>query len=335
MLVESGSPILRSLKTLARRGHRAGIRSLVTDIAAYVEAGNPLWQAFERHPHYFDPVFVNLVKASEASGTLVPVLQRIVEFRGRSEILRKRVRGAMFYPIILLLACVAVVIVIAKVVVPAFNDLFTKLDVTLPAYTKGFIAVTDFTGRWWWVAVVVLAVLIVIYKLMVRSPLIRLRADRWKLRTPIIGGILRDQAVVEFTRSLSLLLRSGLSMMVTLDLVRNAIHNRAVAHTMQNVRDSVERGEGIEEPLRDAAPIIPPVVTDMLVTGEESGQLDRIGEQIADTYEEEVNIRVATLGDALVPILTVLIGIAVILLALALFMPLVSAIDQLSASSGV
>jgi len=165
----------------------------------------------------------------------------------------------------------------------------------------------------------------------VRNPLRRLAADRAKLRIPIVGPILRKNAVVEMSRTLALLLRSGLSMMATLELVRNAIHNRAVAETLQSMRDSVERGGGLEAPLRAASDIIPPVVADMFVTGEESGRLDTIAEQVADTYEEEVNIAISTIGDALQPILTVFIGVLVILLMLAVFVPLITMIDQLGA----
>jgi len=133
---------------------------------------------------------------------------------------------------------------------------------------------------------------------------------------------------------MSLLLRSGLSMMVTLDLVRSNIHNTAVSNVMQHVRDSVERGEGIEEPLRRASGVIPPVVTDMLVTGEESGQLDQIAEHIADTYEEEVNITLGSIGELMQPIMTVFIGIVVGLLFLALFVPMVDMMQTLTNQTG-
>jgi type IV pilus assembly protein PilC len=328
MLVEAGTPILKSLRTLSERGPRAGIRALVADIAQYVEAGNPLWQAFERHPRYFTPDFVNLIKASEASGTLVSVLERVANYRERRQLLAKRVQSAMLYPIVLMFVCAGVVVVLTKFVVPSFMDMYSKMNMKLPAFTTRFLGVVDFIGTWWWLLIAGLIVLIVLYKLLVRNPLWRLRADRIKLSIPLIGPILNKYAIVEFTRTLSLLLKSGLSMMVTLDLVRNAIKNRAVAHMLQSVRDSVERGAGLEQPLRQASRIIPPVVTDMLVTGEESGQLDKIAEQVADIYEEEMNISVGALGDMLVPIVTILIGILVAIVALALFVPMISMMDQ-------
>jgi len=335
-LLEAGTPILKSLKTLSKRGEKAAVRELVADIAQYVEAGNPLWQAFERHPKHFDTVFVNLIKASEASGTLVTVLQRMVDYRERRELLRKRVRGGMLYPVILLFACMGVVMFIAKIVVPEFEAMFVKFGEELPPLTIYFMATAKAVGNYWWVAVVVVAALVLVYKLWyVRNPLRRLTADRLKLKIPIIGMILRKNAIVEFTRTFSLLLKSGLSMMATLELVRNAIHNRAFAETLQGMRDSVERGGGLEEPMREAEDIIPPVVTDMMVTGEESGRLDSIAEQVANTYDEEVNIAIASLGEALQPILTVFIGAIVILLMLAVFLPLISMLDSISGGGAV
>ncbi len=335
MLLDAGTPILKSLRSLADRGERIALRSLIADIAQYVEMGNPLWQAFERHPRHFDTVFVNLIKASEASGTLTTVLNRTVKYRERRELLRKRVRGAMFYPVILLCACFGAVLFICKVVLPEFQTMFEKFNVELPSLTVYFMATARMIGNYWWVGVLAVAALVALYKLWyVQNPLRRLTADRLKLRLPILGPIIRKNAIVEMTRTLALLLKSGLSMMATLDLVRNAIHNRAVAQTLQAMRDSVERGAGLEQPLRQASDVIPPVVADMLVTGEESGRLDNISEQIADTYEEEVNISLSTLGDALQPILTVFIGVLVVLVMLAVFVPLVNMVNQLSAGAG-
>ena len=334
MLLEAGTPIMKSLNTLAERSQRAGVRALVSDIARYVEGGNALWQAFERHPRYFGVVFVNLIKASEASGTLVPVLKQLADYRERREALRKRVQGAMVYPVILVFACLGVVLIISKWVIPSFMEMFDRTGVDVPKFSQRFINTFEFAGQWWWVCLLGLVGLIVLYKLWyVNNPLRRLAADRIKLRIPIIGGILKKNAIVEFTRTLSLLLRSGLSMMATLDLVRSAIHNQAVAQIVQNVRNTVEEGGSMEEPLRDAERIIPGVVTDMLITGEESGSLDNIAEQVANTYEEEVNISVSALGDLLQPVLTIIIGIIVIFLALALFLPMIDMMETLGTSS--
>ncbi|MBW7864441.1 MAG: type II secretion system F family protein [Candidatus Hydrogenedens sp.] len=332
MLLESGTPILKSLRTLARRGKRAGVRDLVVDIAAFVENGSPLWAAFERHPRHFDAVFVSLIKASEASGTLTTVLRRLVDYRTARELLRKRVRSAMIYPVLLVVACLAAMLVISSFVVPVFADFFSRAGLEVPGPTRFLIAASEVARVAWWVPIAALLVLLFAYKLWyVRNPLRRLTADRLKLGIPLIGPIIHKNALVEMTRTLGLLLRSGLSMMASLDLTRNAIHNRAVAESLQAMRNSVERGGGLEEPMRQSA-VIPDEVTDMIATGEESGRVDAVAEQIADIYEEEVSIAVAGLGEALQPVFTLVIGLAVLILFVALFLPMIGMIDQLGAS---
>ncbi|MFO7973696.1 MAG: type II secretion system F family protein [Candidatus Hydrogenedentota bacterium] len=336
MLLEAGTPLLKSLKTLSRRLENRAVRNMVQDIAEQVENGNPLWQAFERHPHeYFDTVFVALVKASEASGTLVDTLRRQAEYYERREMLRRRVKTALVYPGVLVVMCGAVLFIMAKFVVPAFQEIFEgALDVEMPAFTRGLISVIQFLTSWPMLIVIGAIVgLYVLYWFWKRSPVNRLLADRIKLRLPLVGRISQKYAIAQMTSSLATLLRSGLSMMVTLDLTRSAIHNQAVAQVLQRVRSSVEQGQGIEDPLRAEPKIIPPVVTDMLVTGEESGQLDQVAEHVAQTYEEEVQIDINTLTDLLPVFLVVVLGLAVLMLVLGFFLPLISSIDQLTAAS--
>ncbi|HOK08694.1 MAG TPA: type II secretion system F family protein [Candidatus Hydrogenedens sp.] len=334
MLLESGTPLLKSLKTLAQRGQTEAIRGLINDMAMYVEEGNPLWQAFDRHPRYFDTVFVNLIKASEASGTLTTVLQRLVDYRQRRDLLRRKVRGALFYPIVLVIACLAVLLLLTNFVVPQFQDMYEKQNINIPSATMLFFQISNWFRVWWWLPIVLILLLILVYQVwFIRNPLRRLSADRFKLKIPIIGKIMHKYAIVEMMRTWSLLLKSGLSMMSSLELTKNAIHNQAVAQSLQTLRDSVERGAGLETPLRASADVIPPVVADMLITGEESGSLDKIAEQIADIYDNEVQIAVNTLGEALQPIFTIAVGIIVVTLFVSLFYPMISMIEQISNAS--
>ncbi|MFP4502363.1 MAG: type II secretion system F family protein [Candidatus Hydrogenedentota bacterium] len=327
LLLEAGTPILKSLQTLARRGDRPAARALVGDIAEYVENGNPLWQAFDRHPRYFDTVFVNLIKASEASGTLVSVLKRVTQYREEREIMNRRIRGAMIYPIILVIACFGVLVLLTTFTIPQFEEMFAQQQIEVPAFTAYFLGAAKWFAMWWWTFLVGLGVLVVLYKVWyIRNPLRRMTADRLKLKLPVLGPIIHKTALVEFSRTMSMLLKSGLGMMATLDLTRAAIHNAAVAHTLQHMRDSVEQGGGLEEPMRQSREI-PPVITDMYVTGEESGRVDEVAEQIANTYDEEVRIQVNNLGELLQPVLTLFIGSIVLLLFIALFLPILSLVQ--------
>jgi type IV pilus assembly protein PilC len=336
MLLRAGTPILRSLQTLSKRSSNRATRALIADITQYVEAGNPLWQAFDRHPKYFDRVFVNLIRASEASGTLVTVLSRLVSYRTKQELLRKRVRGALFYPVILIIACTLVLLLLTKYVVPEFKDIFDKANIVPNAFTQWVFDVSEAVGTYWWTPYAAVFVLIVLYGFAVKkSPTAKMLFDNLKIRIPIVGDIMHQSALVDLSRTLALLIRSGVSMMQTLELTRSSVRNLFVADCLKDVRDSIERGGGMEGPLRKNSRAIPPVMTDMLVTGEESGRVDEIADQIAEIYEEEVEIKTQTLGEALQPIFTIIVGVGVIILFIALFLPLITSMDQLAGNSGV
>lgn len=333
MLLEAGTPIMKALHTLSKRGVRAPIRSLITDIAQYVESGNPLWQSFDRHPRYFDTIFVNLIKASEASGTLAPVLKRMIQYREERELMFKRVRVAMIYPTVLIAACFAVMLFLTNVVVPVFKELFERIDIELPMITHMFLFWSEVIGAFWWLPILVVAALVAVYKLWyVQNPVRRMKADKIKLKLPIIGRIIHGSAIVEMNRTMSMLLRSGLSMMNTLDLTRKSIHNRAVAQSLQSMRDSVEGGGSLEEAMRKHTDVLPDVVIDMYATGEETGRVDMVAEQLADIYEEDVRLAVDGLGEAFQPVVTLVIGAIVGLLFVSLFLPLITMIESITNS---
>lgn len=330
MLLEAGTPLLKALRTLSERSGKASLRRLVTDIAEYVENGNAFWQALERHPRVFTVVEVNLIRASEASGTLLTILEQLAIYRERRAMLTKKVRGALIYPVILVTFCFLVALFISMVVIPEFEQLYQKLDVEMSPFSAIVLGGAGWFATFWWtIPVALLAIFIVIWLFTISSPLNRMRWHRLVLAMPIVGRIVRKNSIVQMTRTLGLLLKSGLSMMVTLDLTRSAISNMAVAQSLQAVRDSVEAGGGMEAPLRRYSRIIDPVVTDMLVTGEETGKLDKISDQIAKSYEEEVEVEVATLGETMQPLLVIIIGAVVGVLFFALFLPMIAALEGL------
>ncbi len=334
MMLDAGTPILKSLKALSRRGERKALRDMVGGIAEYVESGNPLWQAFAREGKHFPPVDVNLIKASEASGTLTAVLRRIADYREKKARLDKHIQVAMIYPAFLLSASVALVIILSAYVLPAFKDVFdTMADAEIGGFSLLVMDMADWVSSYWWLPVAILIGLIAIYKLYwVKDPLRRLQSDKLKLKIPIWGHIIQRGVIADFTRTLSMLLRSGISMMPTLDLCKSAVSNHTYIGVIQDLRDSVESGEGLEAPLRQAERDghMPGIVVDMLVTGEESGSLEKVADQIADIYEEEVEIAVNGIKEAITPIFVVGMGAVVGCMVLAMFLPLISMIESIS-----
>lgn len=336
MMLEAGTPILKSLKSLARRGEQKGIRNLVAGIAEYVESGNPLWQAFARESRYFSPVFVNLIKVAEASGTLPAVLRRLADYRDQRERLQRYVQVAMIYPTVLVVVSLVVLIIFSMFVIPAFRDIFNTMDVQLNWYSTFIMNAADFIRHWWWVGVVIIVGLVLLYQFWwIRSPLRQQKTDEFKLRVPIFGRIIQRNVIARFMRTLAMLLRSGISMMATLDLCKNSTGNRAYIGVVQDMRDSVESGEGLEAPLREAEKngYFPGVVVDMLLTGEETGSLEQVADQIAETYEEEVEIAVNGLKETITPVFVVLMGFIVASIFIGMFLPLIAMIQSISSGA--
>ncbi len=329
MLIESGTSVTSGLRTLSERTTNPELRKLIADVRDHVEAGNPLWQGFERHPKYFSAVSVNLVKAGEASGTVPTVLRRLIEYREQRESLRRRLTRALIYPAIVVVAAVAFLFVVSKLVIPAFTEMFDEVNMEAPRLTRIVIGVANLIGNYWLLWLFLAIALAVFYKIYSASPGGRLVVDRLKLKLPGSSRIATGAAVAEFTRTFALLLRSGVSILVTLDLIKKAMNNRAFGESLQAVRDSLERGEGLEAPLREND-YVPPIVTDMIVTGEEAGTLDAISDRIADNYEEDVDTALNTISSLIEPVLAIGLGIIVLILVLTLFLPYVSMIDQIA-----
>ncbi len=338
LMIEAGTPILKALRTLSTRGGHAGIRNMVAGMTEYVEAGNPLWQAFARESQNFSSVDINLIKASEASGTLTTVLLRIVSYREQHDRMQKKVRAAMIYPAAVVLICGLMIVFMGLVLIPQFEVIFKTMGVEITGLAKTMFTVYKFAGAWGWLVLIALGLLYAANRAFAaQSPLHRVRMDRIGLRIPIMGSLQQKLAISDFMRTFSLMLKSGLSMMSTFDLCRDSMRNRAYADSIQAMRDSVERGEGLEQPLRAAERknLLPPVIVDMLLTGEDTGQLDVVSTHIADFCDADASSAVDTLGEAVQPVIVVLLGVIVLALILALVGPLVQVIDKLGSGGGV
>lgn len=332
MMLDAGTPILKALKSLSTRGETAGIRNLVRGITEHVESGNSLWQAFARESRHFSTVDVNLIKAAEASGTLTTVLKRIVSYRQQQELLKKRLLVALIYPIVVMTLCLGVIVIISFVVIPMIEDLYQMTDKPITGLPAFLVAFSWWVSRFFWFPIVVLIGLGFAYRYWwVKDPARQLMTDGLWLRLPVFGNIMKKHNIVDFCRTFALMLRSGVSMMATLDLVRKAVGNQVFVQAVQAMRDSVERGEGLEPSLRAAerTHLIPGVAVDMLVTGEETGTIDTIADQIADVYDEEVSIAVASMGEILLPIIIVFMGGVVVIVALSVYLPMLEMMSAL------
>ena len=327
MLLEAGVPLLRAINTLASRVSNKTFDAVLKDVAERIESGNTLWQSLSSHPKYFNHLFVSIIKAGEASGTLTEIITRLADYREKKALLRRQINSALAYPFVIFAASLSVLILFLVFVLPEFESLFLNFDMELPVITKVALTIARGLIRFWWLWIAIVAGAVFLVVSYSRTPGGRLNVDRWKLTMPIFGGIMTQKVVADFAHTFSTLLNAGISILETLDLTKEAVGNTAFAEDLQHVRESIERGEGLEKPLRQSK-VVPPIVTDMLSTGEESGALDRVAMQMAVIFEKEVETSVNTFKSLIEPVMILGLGLVVMFLTLSFFWPYISILNQ-------
>jgi type II secretory pathway component PulF len=329
MLLEAGVPLLRSMNTLATRTSNKAFGAVLKDVADRIEAGNTLWQSFSYHPKCFNHLFVSIIRAGESSGTLTDIMAHLADYREKKAFMRKQVRSAIAYPFVVFIASIAILILFLVVVIPEFEALFSSFDIQLPAITRGALAFSHALVSFWWLWIALIGGTVFLILSYSRTPAGRLQIDYLKLRAPVFGQVMTKKVVADFAHTFATLLNAGISILETLDLTKEAVGNTAFAKDLQQVRESIERGEGLEKPLRRSK-VVPPLVTDMLATGEESGSLEKVSRQMAVIFEREVEAAVNTLRALIEPVMILGLGLVVLFLTLSFFWPYVSLIDQIT-----
>ncbi len=330
MLLEAGVPLLRAINTLGGRTSNRTFSGVLKDVAGKIESGNTLWQSLSYHPKYFNHLFVSIIKAGESSGALTEIITRLADYREKQALLRSQVRSALAYPFVIFIASISVLILYFVFVVPEFEAMFLSFDIELPVITRFALACTHGLVNLWWLWLLIIVGGVVLVTSYARTPAGRLRIDHFKLRMPVFGQVITKKVVADFSHTFATLLNAGISILETLDLTKEAVGNAAFAQDLQQVRESIERGEGLEKPLRRSK-VVPPLVTDMLATGEEAGALERVSRQMAEIFEREVETAVITLKSLIEPVMILGLGLVVLFLTLSFFWPYVSIINQITA----
>jgi type IV pilus assembly protein PilC len=327
-LQDAGLPIVRSLKILEGQLERGAFKSTLTDVTEDVESGTPLSDALAKHPNVFDGLYTNMVKAGEAGGVLDVILARLASFMEKASKLKKRVKAAMIYPAVVLTVTVSILLLIMIFVVPKFEEVFKSIPSLgeLPAITRGLQAISKFLVGRWYVVVLVIALIVVGFKAYKSTKGGRRLFDRWKLKLPIFGKLSKKIVIARFSRTLGTLIASGVPILEALQICRNTAGNHVLEVALDKVHESVREGESIAEPLGESG-IFDDIVVNMIDVGEETGELDKMLIRIADNYDEEVDVEVASLVSVIEPLLILFMGGAVFLIVLGLFLPLMKLIQ--------
>jgi type IV pilus assembly protein PilC len=329
-LVDSGLPLLRSLNVLTKQERDKLLKNTINKIADSVQSGSTFSDALALHPRIFNDLYVNMVKAGEAGGVLELVLNRLSEFQEKAAKIKNKVAAAMVYPGIVLTMAVGIMSFLLVFIVPRFEAIFHDIlgDKPLPPVTRFVLAVSDLMKHRGLIIVGVVVAMVILYKLIGRTPGGRLAIDNFKLRMPLFGNLNRKTAISRFARTLGTLVTSGVPILQALNITRETAGNAAIARAISQVHESVKEGESIVQPL-EASRAFPPMVVSMVDVGEETGKLPEMLLKIADVYDDEVDNAVAGLTSALEPIMIVFLAVVVGTIVLALFTPLISIITGL------
>ena len=329
-LIDAGLPLLRSLTVLAKQERDALLRNTVNKMAETVQGGSTFSEALAQHPYIFNDLYVNMVRAGELGGVLELILGRLAEFQEKAAKIKGKVGGAMIYPIIVMTMAVGIMAFLLVFIVPKFEAVFHDMlgDKPLPAVTLFVIGVSKFMQNHWLLLIGVIVAVFAGLRFANSTSGGRFIIDRFKLRVPLFGDLIRKTAISRFSRTLGTLVTSGVPILQALNITKETAGNMVIASAISQVHDSVKEGESIVQPL-EASGAFPPMVISMIDVGEETGQLPDMLLKIADVYDDEVDNSVAALTAMLEPIMIVFLAVVVGTIVIALFMPLISIISGL------
>jgi general secretion pathway protein F len=321
VLLRAGVPLVEALSALIEQLDQPELKAAFTDTRNQVNEGSTLADALKAHPKIFPTLYINMVAAGEASGTLEEVLGRLAEFLDEQTRLQSKVRGALAYPVVMGVIVVLILFLMMSVVVPQVTAIFENFNQTLPWYTSLLIWVSNIFSNYWWLLAALMGGGIYWFRRWKATEVGRKKWDLFVLEVPLLGPLLILVAVSRFARTLATLLASGVPVLTAMDITRNVLGNTELMRVVEEARASVREGEGIAKPLRQAGRF-PPMVTHMIAVGERSGQLEEMLVHVADSYDQQIEVRVGALTSILEPLLIVVMGVVVGGIAFAILMPL-------------
>lgn len=306
-LLRAGVPLAESLGALVDQVERAGLKRVLADVKTQVNEGSSLGDAMGRHPKIFEDLYVNMVRAGEASGNLDAVLFRLAEFLEAQNRLRGKVTSALFYPIVMVVLGIGILGILMVSVVPKVTAIYADTGRALPWNTQLLIALSSAVGTYWFLLIPFVLSMIYGFRRWRSSNSGRAIYDRVMLKVPVIGPLARKVAIARFAKTLATMLASGVPLLRALDIVKSILGNTVLMKVIEDAKESIKEGESIAAPLKRSGEF-PPIVTHMIAVGERSGQLEPMLENVAAAYEVEVDLAIGRLTTLLEPLMILMMG---------------------------
>ncbi|MDQ3829049.1 MAG: type II secretion system inner membrane protein GspF, partial [Candidatus Tectomicrobia bacterium] len=320
-LLSAGLPLVESLTAVIEQVPNPALKKIGTQVRERVNEGSSLADAFAQHPRIFSPLFVNMTRAGERSGALEIVLERLADFTEKQVAFRHKISAAMVYPILMTFVGIGVLGFLLGYVIPTVTQIFEDFKQSLPLPTLILMTVSDGLRRFWWAGVVVVALMLLGIDRYSRTEGGRLVLDRIKLKAPVFGALALKIAIARFTRTLAILLKSGVPVLTSMDIVKNVVSNRVLMQVIEDARDNIREGQDIAPPLRRSQ-LFPPLATHMIAVGEKSGKLEDMLLRVADTFETDVETTVQGLTALIEPLMILFMGSIIGFIALSILLPI-------------
>ena len=320
-LIKAGVPMLRSVNVVLESAKNERLKEALSNILSYMESGQSFAFGLRQHPKVFPALMISLVVVGENTGALDEIFRQLSVHFSRDDKTGRQIKAALRYPIIVLVVISAAVTLVNVLVIPAFTKFFNQFKVDLPLPTRLLMASSDFFVNYWYVLAIGMAAIIVLFVQYTASRVGRPRWDHFKLKIPLFGPIMHLALMARFARSFALTSRTGVPLLEAITLISKTTDNVYMGDKIVSMCEYIKRGESITAAATRIG-IFTPLILQMLSIGEETGELDKLLDQVADSYEEEVDYNVARLADSMEPILLVCVAVLVLILALGIFLPM-------------
>ena len=321
-MMSSGVPLVQSFEIVGRGHENKAMQQLIMGIKADVEAGGSLNEALSKHPRQFSELYINLVVAGEHAGILEEILHKLATYMEKTEALKSKIKGAMFYPLAVVVVAFVITCILMIFVIPQFQDLFSGFGAELPALTQVVINMSKWFQAYWWLLIgMIVGAVFAIIQAMKRSLKFAHFVDRALLKFPVLGDILNKSAIARFARTLATMFAAGTPLVEAMTSVAGACGNIVYYEAVMKMRDEIATGTQMQAAMRDVN-IFPNMVVQMVAIGEESGALDSMLSKVADWYEQEVDDAVESLTSLLEPLIMAILGVLIGGLVIAMYLPI-------------
>lgn len=320
-LLASGLQLVQALNALIDQLEKSPLKRVIIKVRDRVNAGQSFAESLKGFPRIFPPLYTNMIQAGEAAGALDVVLERLADLTEKNVRMRNHIRSVMVYPLLVALIGVAVIVFLLVNVVPTITSIFAETQQALPLPTVILLNISDFMRGYWWALILIAAGLYLLFNFWKNGRRGRTILDRFKLRLPLFGPLVRKIAVVRFSRTLATLVASGAPLIESLKIVSSIVNNTVISSAIGKAIEAIRAGQSIAGPFRRSR-VFPPIVIHMIAIGEASGSLEPMLEKIAQSYEDEVETTVSALTSLLEPVMIVIMGVVVGYIVLSILLPI-------------